>query len=410
MHIFKACCAFLLAAVLISCGGNRTAQIWTDRPEMALYGEYFNSVQNQYKVNVKFVEFPAVELGKQDRPDIVVSSWLKNGSTGSHFKSLDNLFGGKKLSRGIFYQRLLAAGRVDRTQYLLPVSFNIPALIFSKGREQSLSSQFTIDFDEVKRLSKNYNVLSGGVYTRMGFSPLWNDNLLVTIAVLSGAAFREANPLVWDSSALEKALVFINNWTREINTNNQAEEDFTFKYFFEPPERLVQSGRILFSYMESSDLFLLSEESKSHLDFRWIIDQNRIPVTEDLVYLGIPKRAKAARTSDAFIRWFFKPETQRLILEYSRANRVNESIFGICGGFSSLSPVSEQIYPLFYPELLGRMPPSEHFSILNVLPANWLVIKERVVLPYIRQRARAEKADGIYPLERRLSDWVKMNR
>jgi ABC-type glycerol-3-phosphate transport system substrate-binding protein len=399
-----------LSVIFISCNDNKPAQIWTDRPEFALYGELFNTAQNQYKVAVKYIEFPAMELNKQNSPDLIVASWLKNASTGVNFKSMDNLFGTNKLSRSVFYPRLLAIGRIERNQYLLPVSFNIPALIFSKSREQYLSNQFTIDFDEIKKLSKEFNNINRGVYTRMGYSPLWNDNFLLTAAILSGASFREANPLAWESAVLERSMVFINNWTDEINTSVQAEEDFTFRYFSEPPERLIQGGRILFSYIESSDLFLLSEESKNLLDFRWVMEQEKIMVTDDSVYLGIPKRGKSKKAAEAFILWFFKIENQRRILEYSRTNRINENIFGICGGFSALNLVTEQIYPLFYPELLGRMPPSEHFTHSNVLPANWFIIKDRVVLPYLHERARKEHTDEIYPLDRRLADWMRMNR
>jgi hypothetical protein len=407
---FYGTCVFLLAVFFISCTENRTAQIWTDRPEFALYGEFFNNIQSQYKVTVRYVEFPAEELGKSKGPDIAAGSWLKNASTGTYFKSLNNLFGFRKLPRNVFYQRLLAAGRIDRNQFLLPVSFNIPALIFSRDREQELSNQFTVNFDEIKNLSRSYNASSRGAYTRMGFSPLWNEDFLLTSAFLSGAAFSEADPLYWDNEALEKSMDFIYNWTREINTSNQAVEDFKFKYFFEPPDVLIKSGRILFSYIKSSDLFYLSEDRRNYLDFRWIMEQNMIPVTEDLVYLGIPKRAKSRKAARAFVLWFFRPENQRLLLEYSRANRINENTFGICGGFSALSSVTEQIYPLFYPELLGRMPPSEYFTPQSLLPGRWAAIKERLILPYLGERARRERADEIYPLERRLADWIKVNK
>ncbi|MCL2808490.1 MAG: hypothetical protein FWD24_00330 [Treponema sp.] len=408
--LYKNIGIFLLSVILISCGDVKTAQIWTDRPEFALYGEYFNTVQNQYKVSVKYVEFPTAELNRANSPDLIIASWLKNSSTGIYFRSIDNIFGTNKVSRNSFYTRLLAVGRIDRDQFLLPVSFNIPALIFSKDREHELSNQFTINFDEIKILSKNFNRLSRGAYTQLGFSPLWNDNFLLTVAVLDGASFREGEPLAWDSSALERSMFFINDWTNVINTSHQMEEDFTFKYFFEPPERLIKSGRILFTYMESSDLFLLNDESKNILDFRWIMERNRIPITEDSVYMGIPKWAKSQQAARAFIIWFYNTENQRLLLEYSRANRINENIFGICGGFSALSSVTEQIYPLFYPELLGRMPPSENFMQPNILPHNWVAIKERVVLPYLYDRARNENTSQIAPLERRLVDWMRLNR
>jgi len=56
------------------------------------------------------------------------------------------------------------------------------------------------------------------------------------------------------------------------------------------------------------------------------------------------------------------------------------------------------------------MPPSEYFTNTNILPANWLTLKERVVMPYINERARKENAEEAYSLERRLADWMRMNR
>ena len=402
--------AFLLAVLSLSCGGNKVALIWTDRPEFAFYGEYFNTAQNRYKVEVRFFEFPAAELEKSDTcPDIIIGSWLKNVSTGANFKSIDSFFGAKKLSRSIFYPRLLAYGRIDRNQYLLPVSFNAPALIFARN-EEDFSNPFTIGFDEIKDLGKSYNVENRGIYTRMGFSPLWSDDFLFITADLLGASFREASPLAWDAAALDRSMKFVFDWTHEVNTNNQMEEDFRFKYFFEPPEKLIQSGRILFSYMESSALFTLDEDSRNNLDFRWIAEENIIPLTEGSVYLGIPKKGKSQKAAAAFIYWFFQVETQQKLLEDSRINRLNETVFGICSGFSALSPVTEEIFPRFYPDLLGRMPPSEYLTPANSLPVNWITLKERIVLPYLHDRARKELNSEVYPLERRVTDWMRVNR
>ena len=410
---------FFLILAFVSCDNNRTAIIWTDRPEFALYGNYFNTVQEHYKVSVRFIETPGAELayniGKINNPDIVAASRLKTSSMGSVFKSLNNLFGNNKLSNDIFYPRLLSIGRIDNNQFLLPVSFNIPLLVFSKDRENDLrgfelSNQFTIDFEEIKRLSQPYNTRSRGAFTRIGFSPLWDNDFLFTTAVIYGASFREANTLAWDSAALERSMVLINEWTNEINANIQSDDEFTYKYFVEPQEKLLESGRILFSFMESDDLFTLSEDSKNNLDFRWIMEQDKIPVSEDSVYIGIPKKAKALQPARAFIMWFFKIENQRNLLEYSRNYRINENNFGICGGFSALTPVTEQIYPLFYHELLGRMPPSENFVLQNILPGNWAAIKERVIIPYLSDRARLENAEDTYALEKRLSDWMRLNR
>jgi hypothetical protein len=163
--------------------------------------------------------------------------------------------------------------------------------------------------------------------------------------------------------------------------------------------------------MESNDLFTLSEDNKNGLDFRWIGSEDNILLTEDTVYMGVMKKEKSPRATEAFVQWFFTVETQRQLLETSKANRMIESVFGICGGFSAIAPVTEQIFPRFYPDLLGRMPPAESLTPAPNLPANWVTIKERVILPYLHDRARTLNANNeVNPLEKRLEEWIRMNR
>jgi hypothetical protein len=162
--------------------------------------------------------------------------------------------------------------------------------------------------------------------------------------------------------------------------------------------------------MDSRDLFTLGDDGKKNLDFRWIMENGNVPINEDMVLMGIPKKAKSKGAARAFIQWFFRTETQQLLMDYCKMNRINENVFGICGGFSSLSQVTGQIFPLFYPELLGRMPPSENFMPPNILPANWADIKEHVVLPYLSDRSHTARADDIPSLEKRFSDWIRSNK
>jgi len=411
MHISRRVFLLFFAAILLSCNGNKTALIWTDHPEMVFYSEYFNTSQEHYKVEIRYFDSPATELISSNiRPDIVVGSLLKNAYTGTYFRTLDNYLGTNKIPASVFYPQLLERGRIDRSQYLLPVSFNAPAMVFAKNRSEGLSSPFTIGFEELKKISMEYNSASRGAFTQMGFSPLWDNNFLYIIATLFNSSFREAAPLAWDTEALDRSMRYVYDWTHEVNTNNQAVEDFTFKYFFEPPAKLAQSGRILFSYMGSSDFFTLKEDIRSSLDFRWLAEGNRIPLSEGSVYLGLPKKGKSPKAAAAFVRWFFLVDTQNRLLENARANRVSETIFGICGGFSAMRPVTEQIFPRYYPDLLGHMPPAEFLSPADVLPGNWNVLKERIILPYLHDRARSESASEVYPLEKRIADWMRVNR
>ncbi|MDR0876994.1 MAG: extracellular solute-binding protein [Treponema sp.] len=403
--------AFILILGSCSAGRGKTAVLWTDRPEFALYTEYFNSSQDQYKVETRYFESPAQRLiGAGVYPDIVVGSWLKSASTRAFFKPLDGFLKNRSITSNAFYPRLLALGKIEGRQYLLPVSFNIPALVFARDKQDLLSNPFTIGFDEIKTLGKAFNAENNGVYTRMGFSPAWNDDFLFITAALFNTSFREADPLAWDQAALERAMTFVYDWTTGVNTSVQAEEDFTFKYFYEPPEKLALSGRILFAYLDSSALFTLAEDQRSSLDFRWVAEKSAIPLIGGSVYYGIPKQGKAKKAAAAFTRWFFQADTQRLLLEKSREIRLIETSFGLAGGFSALRPVTEQIFPQFYPSLLGRMPPENFLFPPNILPWNWTAIKERVILPYLHERVRHVSRDEIRPLERRISEWHRLNR
>jgi ABC-type glycerol-3-phosphate transport system substrate-binding protein len=412
----KACLFLILPGIFLgtSCSLREplAAVLWTDRPEFVIYGELFNSAQEQYKVETRYFPSPAQKLTQpgDEYPDIVVGNWLKSASTRTLFKPLDSLFKKGSISKEAFYPRLLALGNIEEKQYLLPVAFNLPVLVFEEEKGSLLSSPFTVSLEEIKELGKNYNLERNGVYSRMGFSPAWNDEFLFITATLFNTSFREGVPLAWDPLALERAMTFISDWIGEANTSIQAEDDFAFKYFYDPPTKLVLSERILFTYMGSSDFFTIPEERRTHLDFRWIAGNNTIPLSEETLYYGIYKNGKAQKASEAFTQWFFQVETQRRLLETGKQMRMNETLFGIGSGFSAMQSVTEQIFPRFYPKLLGHMPPADFLSPPNILPRNWMTIKERVILPYMRDRIRHNGSETMRYLDERLTEWSRINR
>jgi len=390
--------------------GSEKVVIWTDRPEFALYAEYFNTSQSKYKVEIQYYESPAQKLTETaEYPDIAIASWLKSVSTRTLFRPLDNLLSNEDLNPSSFYPRLLSLGSSDNRQYLLPVNFNLPAMIFARNFNRSYSLPFTIEMEEIKEQGKAFNTETRGVYTRMGFSPSSSNEFLFLVTTLFGTSFREASPIAWDNQALERSVTWIKDWITEANTSIQTEDDFAYKYFYDPPEKLVNSGRILYTYMNSSGFFTLPEESRTNLDFRWLAARDMIPLDEWSTYYGIHRKTKVYKAAKAFTVWFFNEETQRLLLEASKSKRLNETSFGIAGGFSAMRTVTEQVFPKFYPDLLGRMPPEAFISPSNVLPRNWIAVKERVILPYIWERIRLASREEVRPLERRISDWYRLN-
>ena len=404
---------FLSVFLFFSCSSDNgtVAVLWTDKSEFAFYVGYFNAMQDQYKIDVQFYDSPAQKLIESNiHPDIVAGSWLKSTSTRNYLKPLDNLFKDEILSKNDFYSRLLSMGNFDEKQYLLPVSFNAPVIIFNRSNADLLSNPFTISFNEMKELGMAYNASVRGEYIRMGFSPLWNDNFLFLAAQLMNVSFKEAEPLDWDHELLEKTMNFIYDWIIEANLSIQAVEDFTFKYFSSPPAKLVLANRILFAYTDSDSYFTLEEDQRNKIGFRWLAEGEIIPLDERSVYLGLTKKGRAVNAANAFLKWFFNDDTQNFLLEESRKYRIIDTSFGICGGFSALRPVTEKIFPQFYPNLLGHAPPEDYLLPSNIFPEDWPALKERVILPYLLERAKKPNDEDIHQLEKRILDWVRVNR
>ena len=377
----------ILAAILsITCAADASdvAVIWTDRPEIAFHAMQFNASHPRHGVEVFFRADPAQDMrAGGDLPDIVIAGFLPSAGTRDLFAPLDHLLEGDDGIEDAFYPRLMATGRVGGAQMFLPVSFSAPMAVFPRGHP-GLSNPLTIGTEEMRELGGAFNARNAGGFTRMGFSPTWNDDFLFTAATLHGASFAEAAPLTWNASALTAAVGFMGEWLTDTNTGTAATANFTYRFFTLPPPAMVTSGRILFAYMDAADFLTIPESRRTALDFRWLANGDEIPMLDGAVFLGMTGRGDAPRAAAEFARWFFRAETQREMLERSHAFGQMEVSFGIVGGFSALRPVTEQVFPHLYPELLGRIPPADFLSPPPVLPADWPAMKERVVLPYLR--------------------------
>jgi hypothetical protein len=389
-----------------------TAVLWTDRPETALYAQYYNAAQRVYKIEARFIEAPAARLSEsREKPDIVIASFLNNAKAMSFFEDLRFLFYKNILSEEAFYPALLEMGRRGKRQLLLPVSFNLPAIVFAPRSGVTPQSPFMIELDELKERALSYNQKdAAGVWTRVGFSPLWDreGEFLFLTARLYGADFTEADGLLrWNDGALEEALGALGAWLRESTGNIQAEDDFIYKYFFDPPAKLLADGRILFAFMESGEYFTRTEGAA--LDLRWLARDGRIPVLEECVSFGVYKNASARRAAADFARWFFSDGAQNTLLEKSRAVHLEDAVFGIAGGFSALRTVTEFVFPRYYKELLGRAPPAASLAPFSTLPDDWNEIKSAVVIPYMRGVLRKE-SEGDASLGGRFTEWRKIKQ
>lgn len=390
---------------------NGIAILWTNQAEFASYTELFNANQSKYRIIVEYKDNPAEALiTAKKTPDLVIGPWLKGEKTRSHLIPIDYLFNELKIAPKQFYKPLLELGNIRGRQYLLPVSFNLPALIFSPDKQLLISNDFSLSLDQIKALSKEFNIQKKGIYTKMGFSPRWNIEFPYLIALLFDVEFEEQTKLFgWNQSRLADAISYMKDWTKTVNSSITAEDDFQFKYLYDPPYTLVTGGKSLFSYMPSNELFVLPQDKIQNIDFRWITRANRTCVNDGIIYTGICTKAPHLEAAEAFLIWFFSEKTQKELLNRARIMDTTESTFGISGGFSSLREVNEKIFPLHYPSLLGHQPPADSLAVPHILPNNWEILKSEIVIPYLSDTVGAPegKENTIISLEERISAWIK---
>lgn len=389
---------------------NTITVLWTDRPEFVSYAELFNKTQSKHRLVVEYKENPAAALANtKTMPDLVAGAGLKAEKTRTKFIPIGYLFNELQINPNLFYKALLNLGNIQGHQYLLPISFNLPLVIFSIENQNLIKDDYTISLDEIKATAKAFNNEKNGVYSKMGFSPRWDSSFLYLITRLYNTNFEESgSTFTWKQQELDLALSFIKNWTIDSNTSTVSEDEFQFKYLYDPPFKWVTKGRSLFAYLSSEDLFLYAQDKLQDIDFRWITRNNLSPVSDDIIYVGLCKKSKNIEASEAFLAWFFTEKTQKELLERSKEMSILEHTFGIANGFSSLKAVNEKIFPLFYPALFGHLPQAELLAVPKILPSSWNIYKKNIIIPWLSETAAQTTTKNLQPsLENRITEWNK---
>ncbi len=405
--------AILLAAFSILCSCDETEQsriiIWTSSAEFAQYTELFNFTHPGSNAVIVYKENPAQELppAKDELPpDIVIGSWLCTDKTQKQFKSLDYLFDRQTISSSMFYSQLLEAGKIRKTQYLLPVSFNLPAVIFAESNKDYISENYTMTLDQIKAAGLSYNEKNKkGTFSRIGFLPSANDDFLYLTTKLYRVDFREEKgQIVWSDLRLRNVVSYDRDWIINTNSSAQEEQDFAYKYLFMPDYRQVTSGRTLLAYTTSNKMFGYMKSQELNIDYRWIAGDDFIPIEDSLLMTGIYTKARNEQGATEFLTWFFDSENQKEILERKIQMELNNEMFGIADGFSSLRDVTEHVLPIYYNQLLTNLPPAQLLKVPQKLPARWDSYKSVVVEPYLNAAITTDSKTSMGEYE---AEWRK---
>ena len=277
---------------------DKTLILWTDNVEFASYVELFNASQDEVNIATVYkselIDSLPARKGEKS-PDLIAGSYLGYGMDKHLFSSLRSLFSKSLLSEEDFYADLLNAGKNGKNQYLIPVSFNLGTLVFDINNKEIIDQNTTtVTFQQLKAYSEKFNIQTKeNIYTKMAFAPQWNPEFLYLVLVSKGISFDlHGDTIKYNVPLLESCCDFLIDWTNTINTSCNDERDFAFKYLYTPFNKQVLQQKSLFAYTSSKELLSLSEEQLDKVDFLWFSENDKSPVLEDMVMMGIYKKSK----------------------------------------------------------------------------------------------------------------------
>ncbi len=396
---------------LMSCSqkADNRIVIWASSPEFAQYIELFNRTHPENQAVLVYKENPAdciPPARDEAAPDIIAGPYLRSDRTWRDFKSLEYLFDRQIISSENFYTQLVDAGKQGRRQFLLPVSFNLPCVIFASENSSLVTNDYSLTLEQIKEIAAAFNQQDkNGAFKKIGFAPLHYPDFPYLTARLFDVNFKqEKGNIVYNNQKLKETIDYLREWSESANQSVQTEDAFAYKYLFMPDYRQSTSGRCLFSYTTSDQLFRFMTDENENIDYRWIYKGDSIPVEDSLVMMGIYKDSENVVGATEFISWFLKSENQKAILERKAHANLDTEKFGIAGGFSAVREVNDRILPLYYQKLLSNLPPSQMISVPQKLPAKWESYKEIVIEPYIEEAVHSDVLPEMLPY---IKEWEK---
>ena len=380
--------------LLFSCApaDRRTSVLWTDVPEITGPVEQFNAVQKDWQIRLVYqtdlsnaLQVPGVAV-----PDLVIGRYLASSRNKSAMSSLDFVFSQGPVTRESFYRDLLAAGTAGADLRLLPLSFNLPVLVYSTARLPGLDPA-SLSLDRVRELSREFAAVKGKTGQRLAFSPHW-EAFSLTLLRARGVVFGEnfQGELSWDSAKLAPALDYLSEWMATEAQGTQKAADFTRKYLSTSAFPLLREGRILFYPTTLTEFLTLPVDERRGLDFRFVQVGTGIETHPDILWAGIPSGSQERGAAKAFLQDFLRPERQQALARWVYTNEFRT--FGVTGGLSSLPESNRDFLQLAYPSLADRLPATDTLQFWPSLPDSWPVLAEKVLLPWLADAPPGEKA------------------
>ena len=249
----------------------------------------FNAVQGDVKVGISYQEQPSQAVLDGVSGDVVIGQWLASPAVMDRLDSLLRHREAGQFHPPWFYARFLtwAPGTTVRCWFLSPLPF--PPL--SDIRTSTDLEYMFMPLDGLQARCHDFNKASkSGTLTAVGFSPFWNLDFLTETALLFGAHFRPGrNGLpAFDQGGLDKTVEYAAApWVATVNGGPAVDAAFASRNLVQPWYKLLSSGKTLFALTSFTEFFAPPEEKRRDFDFRWLSQDNLIPVMDNALFAGI---------------------------------------------------------------------------------------------------------------------------
>jgi hypothetical protein len=384
--LVSAClCLFLLGSCDQS--ATRVSTVWTNVPEMASPIGEFNASQREWQLLVEYTDNPSALLSSpRKKADLVIARGLTSSAVKDAMVPLDFLFDGGNLARTSFYKGILDAGQQGDRFKLLPISFDLPILVYSKKALPDLPG-FSLDLQSLQDLNAAFpSDTSQKPPRKLAFSPRWQSFGFVVLQ-LKGAAFHEgfSGSLAWDSERLAEGLKLFQSWPSPGWDQVTAFQKKYLQSDLVPP---LVTNRVQFFPSTLASFLARPWGERKDLDFRFVDEDGLIAASDSTVWAGIPSSSLTRGAAERFLAWLYRNETQKALILRSRTE--DDRAFGLAQGLSAMVVPNNQALAEAWPDLVGRLPEADGVLFWGSLPTGWSALKASVLRPWLETPSASE--------------------
>ncbi len=373
----KKAAALFLLFLLLSCKNSSTSiiYIYSELPETSTIINVFNKNNERIKVTL------TTEINESDL--VIYRGQYKDPPIET--LDLKKMFN-TKIDRTLFYTDLIDSIYTNEGIKFIPLSFNIPGIVYSRS-QKNISNIIKIE-DFVNEDSV--------------FSPFWNEEFILWYFLSNFPELKLDERLI-NEEDFTKIKSMIN---RVYESKKQwNEEEFNKKYLHLSPIYLLKNNFIDYYYLTLREYNNLNKEEKKILNFSALENNGLIIANDYITYVGIRKNSKQVPLAENFITWIFNKENQEKIIADAKSD-VNSPLMFL-GELSTLKEVSQYTIPDFFKYSYQLIPNPEMITSSGNYPELWESLRKNVLLPLFKNLKNQNYQQWRNSQEEYYIDWAK---